>query len=309
MRVNMDDDAKKYFTRFEKDTDNYREPFNQKYPFDASFPFELLEGSYLKYPFHWHKYLEMRYILKGSVKASLNGSIYELHEGDIFIVNSGMIHGYFDCNYETYALTVLFGLDFFEQSLIDIRDPEYHNIIFNRKAKITNADDPVSCRKLWDIILSIYAEYSSKKDGYRIAIKRNMYDLALVFLRDIPPEQNPQSSKLNQNNTSLERVFSYLYKNYDNPKLTLEQAANNAYLSKFYFTRFFREKTGMTFHTYLSKYRINRAEEMLHETDDSITDIAYNCGFASLKTFNRLFKTYTGASPSEYRKGAKEGNI
>jgi AraC-like DNA-binding protein len=243
------------------------------------------------------------------MRASLNGSIYELHEGDIFVVNSGMIHGYFDGDYETTALIMLFGLDLFEQSLINIRDSECHNIVFNRKVKITNSEDPVICRKLWDIVLSMHAEYSSKKEGYRIAIKRSMYDLALVFLRDIPPEQNLGHPNLNQNNSALERVFSYLYKNYDNPELTLEQAASNAYLSKFYFTRFFRERTGLTFHTYLSKFRVNHAQEFLHETDDSITDIAYNCGFASLKTFNRLFKVYTGVSPSDYRKGAKESNI
>jgi AraC-like DNA-binding protein len=50
-------------------------------------------------------------------------------------------------------------------------------------------------------------------------------------------------------------------------------------------------------------------QELLQETDDPITDIAYNCGFASLKTFNRLFKLYTGVSPSDYRRGPGKGNI
>jgi AraC-like DNA-binding protein len=299
-----------YFTRYEKNNDKYREPFIQKYPFDPVFPLDIFDGAYLKYPFHWHKYLEIIHILRGRMTASLNGVIYKLVEGDVFIVNSDMIHGYFDGNSETYALTMLFGLDLFEQSLADLYDPVSHTVVFDRKVKITESEDPFIQQELSNIFLTIHKEFTLKKEGYRIAIKRKIYEMALIFLRDISPGKNAQiSTKLNQNYPALERIFAYLYQNYDNPEMSMEKAASNAYLSKFYFARFFRERTGMTFHTYLSKYRINRVQELLQETDDPITDIAYNCGFASIKTFNRLFKLYTGVSPSDYRRGPGKSNI
>ncbi|MDR0657096.1 MAG: AraC family transcriptional regulator [Treponema sp.] len=303
------DNIERYFTRYEKNTDKYREPFIQKYPFDSVFPLDIFADAYLTYPFHWHKYIEMIHVLRGRMTASLNGVIYKLGEGDIFVVNSDMIHGYFDGGPETYALTMIFGLDLFEQSLADLYDPVSHAVVFGRKVKITENEDPLIQPELSNIFLAIYKEFASKKDGYRIAIKRKLYEMALLFLRDISPEQNVQTSKLNQNYPALERIFSYIYQHYDNPDLSLEKAATNTYLSKFYFARFFRERTGMTFHTYLSKYRINRVQELLQETDDPITDIAYNCGFASIKTFNRLFKLYTGVSPSDYRRGPGKGNI
>ncbi|GHT87980.1 hypothetical protein FACS1894137_15920 [Spirochaetia bacterium] len=84
----------------------------------------------------------------------------------------------------------------------------------------------------------------------------------------------------------------------------MDDAANDAALSKFHFTRFFKEQTGQSFHAYLSMVRVSHAVENLIKTDISITDIAYQCGFSSLKTFNRVFKTYTGKSPSQYRTAA-----
>ena len=136
-----------------------------------------------------------------------------------------------------------------------------------------------------------------------MAIKKHFYSLALIFLRDIP-ENKPQSEKAKEANSNffiLERILSHVYAKYDDPELTLDNIAEIACLSKFYFSRFFRERTGFTFHAYLSRYRIRKAQIMLCETDKTVTDIAYNCGFASLKTFNRLFKLYAGVSPSTYR--------
>jgi AraC-like DNA-binding protein len=56
----------------------------------------------------------------------------------------------------------------------------------------------------------------------------------------------------------------------------------------------------------LSQVRINQAREHLTESDLPVAEIAYLCGFASLKTFYRLFKVLTGVSPSAYRSGGKD---
>jgi transcriptional regulator GlxA family with amidase domain len=56
------------------------------------------------------------------------------------------------------------------------------------------------------------------------------------------------------------------------------------------------------FHHYLLMVRVSHAEEFLLKTDLPLTTIAYSCGFASLATFNRVFKQGTGITPSSYRK-------
>jgi AraC-like DNA-binding protein len=132
-----------------------------------------------------------------------------------------------------------------------------------------------------------------------------LYELALVFLRVLPPNTSVSKAvvKHNYNHQILERVFSFIHSNFENPGINLEHAAESAALSRFYFSRFFKEQTGQTFHTYLSQVRINQAKEYLIESDLPVTEIAYLCGFSSLKTFNRLFKAFTGAAPSTFRVG------
>ena len=58
----------------------------------------------------------------------------------------------------------------------------------------------------------------------------------------------------------------------------------------------------MSFNDYVNTYRFNTASEMLITTDASITEIAYESGFQSIRSFNNTFKKLSGLSPSEYRK-------
>jgi AraC-like DNA-binding protein len=162
-------------------------------------------------------------------------------------------------------------------------------------------------RRIRALLLGIREEYYGAHSGFRLAVKSKLFELTLLFLREIPKRELDAKTivKRHYNRAILERMFSYIYDNYTTSSITLEQASEVAALSKFHFARFFKEQTGLTFHSYLSKMRITRAMEYLVESDQPITDIAYQCGFASLKTFNRLFKQYAGTSPSGYRSGRK----
>jgi AraC-like DNA-binding protein len=74
----------------------------------------------------------------------------------------------------------------------------------------------------------------------------------------------------------------------------------------YHFTRFFKDTTGMTFWQYLNNYKVSKAVNLLINTSDSISEIAFNSGFNSIKTFNRVFKQVKGCSPSEFRKAIFE---
>jgi AraC-like DNA-binding protein len=195
----------------------------------------------------------------------------------------------------------------FEQNLVDIKDEVTRKVIFGRKAYFNHREDGILCRKLESLLLSIRDEYHSRRKGYRLFIRTKIYEIALIFLREIPEQKiNPNELAGHKyNHQILERVFSFIHSNFSNPGITLEQVADVAALSKFYFTRFFRRQIGQTFHSYLSQVRINRAEEYLVNSELSIVDIAFLCGFSSLKTFNRVFKDFTGNTPSNYRSGRK----
>lgn len=75
--------------------------------------------------------------------------------------------------------------------------------------------------------------------------------------------------------------------------------------SKFHFSRLFKQYTSLTFNEYLNHRRLKAAEELLAAPDLSITEIALRSGYASLSTFNRLFKQIKHCTPTEYR--AKSG--
>lgn len=283
-----------------------QKPWYQRKKFDSSFPFLYEAKTFRNYPFHWHEFLEVVYVHEGRIFISIDGQTYEAHKGDIVIINIGQIHGFFDADMGTYISIFQFWLDLFDQTLPDLRDRVHQKLVFGRKTFITPEADGLIQRRLEEMLLRIRDEYFEKQEGSRLAIKARLYDFALVFLREFPAlSQFPkEAAKRNYYHRKLERIFSFIHENYTEASITLEQAANVAALSKFYFARFFREQTGQTFHAYLSKVRIRRAEEYLSDKSElSITDIAYQCGFASLKTFNRLFKAYTGTSPSYYRSG------
>jgi AraC-like DNA-binding protein len=282
-----------------------QKPWYQIRKADPAFPFLFQDNTFYNYNFHWHELLEFVYILQGSINVVVDGNTYHAVQGDIVIINSGAIHGFLDAASGTVISTYQTGLEFFEQNPVDLRDDVSLKLVFSRRTFINHRDDKELHKRLEGLLLSVREEYYAKKKGFHLAIRAKLYDLALIFLREIPePESRPgELAGRKYNHQILERVFSFIHGSFSNPGITLEQAADVAALSKFYFTRYFKQQTGQTFHSYLSRVRINKAEEYLAESDLSIIDIAYLCGFSSLKTFNRLFKTYTGTSPSSYRKG------
>lgn len=99
----------------------------------------------------------------------------------------------------------------------------------------------------------------------------------------------------------MNQVMQFLLENRFN-KITLEQAAFTANLSKEAFCRFFKLRTRKTFSQYLVQLRINEAQKLLQESEMDVSQIAYQVGFENLSYFNRSFKTIVGISPREFRK-------
>ncbi len=85
------------------------------------------------------------------------------------------------------------------------------------------------------------------------------------------------------------------------PALDLDAVAAHAGYSRYHFLRAFKEAYGETPGQYLTRRRIERAEDMLRTADLSVTEICHLVGFSSLGTFSTRFKARTGLTPSEYR--------
>ncbi|MDR2742854.1 MAG: AraC family transcriptional regulator [Treponema sp.] len=283
-------------------------PFYENEPLSWSFPF-LAWDSYKTpfwFPLHWHERVEILYILKGSFNAYINGTRWEGSQGDIIIVNTGLIHGFLDPSPNAYARILQFGLEIFDEILVDINERNLQGPVFSRRSLITASQDGRIHARLEELIMEIFEEFQQKNSGYRLVIKSKLYELAVMFLREISTEAAFRGKRMvnKKNNTQhLERIFSSMLENFDNPDFSLEDISNGIGLSKYHLSRFLKEQTGQGFHDHLTRIRLRQAEKYLVESDQQVTDIAYTCGFQSLTTFNRLFKAYTGASPSVYRNG------
>jgi AraC-like DNA-binding protein len=85
-------------------------------------------------------------------------------------------------------------------------------------------------------------------------------------------------------------------------EISLDDVADHLHISPYYFSRMFSKATGMTYKSFLNSTRVHSAERLLKSTNEPVTSIAYECGFGSIRTFNRVFREYKGVAPSEYRK-------
>jgi AraC-like DNA-binding protein len=83
--------------------------------------------------------------------------------------------------------------------------------------------------------------------------------------------------------------------------LDIPAIARVAHVSPAHFSREFRATFGETPHRYLQRRRVERAMELLRETDRSVTEICFDVGFGSLGTFSRTFRELLRESPSSYR--------
>ncbi len=108
------------------------------------------------------------------------------------------------------------------------------------------------------------------------------------------------SRESEQNNRRLLRARDAMDRAYTEP-LDIPALARIALLSNAHFIRTFKDTFGETPHRYLQRRRVERAMNLLRESDRSVTEICMGVGFTSLGTFSRTFREIVGQSPSEFR--------
>jgi two-component system response regulator YesN len=99
----------------------------------------------------------------------------------------------------------------------------------------------------------------------------------------------------------IQFVYDYLENNYDKD-ITLDVVADKLNISRSYLSSYFKEKTGTNFVDYVNSVRIDKAKKLLLNPDIRIQDAAQFVGYQNINSFNRMFKKFTGFTPSEFRK-------
>jgi len=121
------------------------------------------------------------------------------------------------------------------------------------------------------------------------------YDLNCCRHRLIPEEKGTERCRY----PFLQKALSFIEQNYQNP-ISLDMVARETAMSKFHFSRLFKQYTGLTFKQYLNRQRIKVAKELLTKKGYSVTEVGYAVGFNDASYFSRVFREVEGRTPRDH---------
>lgn len=269
----------------------------------ADFPLNVFFTDVTEFPPHWHEVVEVVYLLDGSLHVGVNSEIYTMNPKDILLITGGDVHYFVPEPKRVNRLILHFDMAFFESAFPAAKNKRLSRVILTEDED-TGSDAGRSVHRLLEEqILAIIEENQTRCDAFRIAMRARLFDILVILARCVPMQPySPKERNRHLNRLArLENVFKYVDENYSST-ITLEEISSIANFSEYYFTRFFKEATGMTFGKYINNYRVEKAAQLLKDTDDTITEVVFRSGFGSIKTFNRVFKQTKGCSPSAYKK-------
>lgn len=243
---------------------------------------------------HWHKELEINYILDGQCDYYIDGKHFAAKKGDIIIINSESIHRVVpkitSVVENRMAYTLLINYEFIKNIIPDIDE----SLFVIRKIK--------DIRSIIISIEEIFKHYKYDKTEYKnIAIFGLVYKLIYELCINDGKQSKPSILLKSRINTEkIKEVLDYIENNYREP-LKQEEVAKHFYFSREHFSRLFKKYTGTTFKEYLTVYRLQKAIQRMKEYDDSMVDIALETGFSDTRQFIKYFKKYYRVTPYQYK--------
>lgn len=235
------------------------------------------------YPPHIHKQLELLYVISGSIEVTINGNSKLLNSHDLSICFPNLIHS---TNTPNNSLVVLI---IFDSSLLSLYSNELNNMYPSEPFVINNYNKDInySVEKM--------LSYSARLHDYRNYIG-HLYNLVSAIISKLTLNLSSQHTRLDSSRLILE----YINNNFTDD-ICLDSLAGSLNMSKYYISHIFSQKIKMSFTQYLNRCRIDYSRQLLKTTNKSITDIAFECGFNSCRTFFRVFKQLYQITPKEYR--------
>ncbi len=246
-----------------------------------------------EYPLHWHNAIEIIMPLTNGFDAICAGKNFHLNERDILIIPAGTLHN-LKAQSGRRLILLCDNNSFNDNPALS----ELYSVI-SEPILINEDFDKEFLRAMNKVIEEIYVLYSNFSDITEVYI----YIKIITFLAKVK-EYQLNAVQYDDGSKYAEKfrlILKYIEKNYMND-ITLEGLAYMAGYSTFHFSRIFKKYSNTTFINFLNKRRVKAAELLLLESGSSITDVAMQVGFASLTTFNRVFKSINGCTPSEYKK-------
>lgn len=166
------------------------------------------------------------------------------------------------------------------------------------RAPVVRADD-----RLARLARELAAELTQKEAGQEMVIDALMEQLVVHLLRrhsSVRRSDELELSRVGLVDRRIRRAIELMHAHM-NRELPLGEIAAAAFLSPFHFARLFKKLTGASPHAYLASLRVARAQELLAQTDLSVSEVSARVGYGSPSHFTKAFRQATGLAPRAYR--------
>lgn len=227
------------------------------------------------FPYHFHRCYEIISILSGQMKVTINDSSYLLHSGDTIIIFPNQLHSFKTID-SSEVVFIIFAPDLIRDFSNEYRSFEPSSLIIH--------DYPISLKSA-----SVTHTYAQKALLYQIC----------NILAQRPKVK--RSGGLSQQLSLLHTILTYMQENFHSPHCSLQSLAQQTGYDYSYLSKYFSQKMNISYTGFLNQLRIQSACALLEDTDYPISDIAFQCGYDTIRTFNRNFILYVGKSPRAYR--------
>lgn len=265
---------------------------------DSSFRFLLTPK--LNEVFYWHFHPEIELVYVEADKGIRHiGEHISTYEGcDLALIGSYIPHLNFDYGVKATVETVViqFPATYFESGLVRI--PELKKVLdLMERAKTglaftgeTKRVAGVRLKKLQH--LDRFHQFMELMSIFQFLAESNEYEDL-----DVRPISSQTILKQQER---MHRIHQFVEANFQKP-IDTQQMANEVNLSLAAFCRYFKKTTKFTYTDFVNQYRVQYAKKLLIQ-DKNVTETCFESGFESLSYFNRIFKKWTGESPSSFRK-------
>ena len=232
-------------------------------------------------PFHWHREMEILYILNGHATVHMEGEEYELNPLDAIVMDYARIHEVI------YALPQTMGICIHvSRQLLRRYLPEA---------------EPFAIRYLKELTVL----YVNQNETYRLKSTARILELLACLVEHFSEPVSLVATQTRAGNMErLEQICTYVDHHY-REEMTLQEAADELGLNREYFCRFFKQSTGSSFMRYVNQVRLNYIYQDLLHTDDPVQEIMERHGFFNQKLFYRMFKERYHCTPRQARRMAE----
>lgn len=255
------------------------------------------------YPFetygpHKHLRLEINHVKKGNCMIHLDNESINFVEGDTMIILSNVNHVFEAGSGGTTLMQLEFLPEIF--SGFDLNFPGCIDGIgldsispFSEENKLIKIVNNIGIMR---VIQRIVNELEGKNSYYQYLVVMYYAELLVLIYRYMSENYLPICQ-----NDVLKRAISFIRFNY-HKDISINDVAIQADISERYLRSLFSQYLNISPLNYLNQIRINKSIELLRNTELSVKEICFQCGFQSPQYFSRIFKQQTGISPREVAK-------